>query len=411
MKKSDSVPFLAKHKQCTGCMACIDSCPVSALSCTVFNDGHIYPQCDYSKCINCKKCTKVCPILNNYDYNSPVKQSRPYAAWSMDDEIREKSASGGIFASIASYIISIGGCVAGAVMQGIEVKHIIIDKIEDIYLLQGSKYQQGNLSGIYNQVVKRLKKEQIVLFSGTACQIVGLYSSLKCNKKLLSFLYTIDIVCGGFPSFLPMEKFLSKHKGITTIKSFRDKDSGWKSQNYFYSLKVVNNNGIEINYGNKNIVIGAFNSSLTNRSSCLNCCFAIPCRKSDLTVMDFWGDTNFKKEHFKGLSVAVTHTNKGSQLLNRAKIISRPIKWIDFLPFNQRMAYGKKCFLYLHPSHLFYSFFFKHLHYSILSFLYYEKNIKVLSPIYKFILFTLNKINNIYKQYYINKLINKLDNQ
>lgn len=411
MKGKKAVPFLAKHSLCIGCMACVDSCPVSALSCSVFTDGHIYPECDYSKCINCKKCIKVCPILNNYEYTSGTfKQSTPYATWISNDKMRQKSASGGVFAGLAYYFLSIGGCVAGAIIEGVEVKHIIIDKVEDISLLQGSKYQQGNLSGIYNQVLERLKKKQHVLFSGTPCQIVGLYSFLKYNKNLIPLLYTIDIVCGGFPSFLPMKRFLLEHQDIKAIKSFRDKSTGWKSRNYLYSLKVINSKDEQVDYGNRNIVISSFNSSLTHRSSCLKCRFALPYRKSDITIMDFWGDTNFLKEHFLGLSVAVIHTNKGKELFNKAKIVSHSIKWKDFLFFNQRMVCGNTYFLYIHPSRLFYSFFFNHLTYPILSFLYYEKKILVLSQLYKSILFIINKLNMTYKRFYINKLIKTLDN-
>lgn len=409
MKRKKPTPFLAKHTLCTGCMACVDICPVSALRCSIFTDGHIYPECDNLKCINCKQCIKVCPILNNYEYTSSTF-SLPMAAWINNDKVRQNSASGGVFAGLAYYFLSIGGCVAGAIMEGVKVKHIIIDKVEDIRLLQGSKYQQGDLSGIYNKVLERLKKKQPILFSGTPCQIVGLYSFLRYKKNLINpLLYTIDIVCGGFPSFLPMKRFLLEHQDIKEIKSFRDKSTGWKSRNYTYSLKVINSKDEQVDYGNRNIVIGSFCSRLTHRSSCLKCRFALPHRKSDITIMDFWGDTNFLKEHFLGLSVAVIHTNKGKELFNKAKIVSYPIKWKDFLPFNPRMVCGNTYFLHIHPSRLFYSFFFNHLTYSIISFLYNGRKILVLSHIYKSILFINNKLNMIYKRLYINKLINILD--
>ena len=55
--------------------------------------GCDYPTIDEAACVNCGKCERVCHALNDRGYHFPL---HAYAAWSKDEEIREKAASGGI---------------------------------------------------------------------------------------------------------------------------------------------------------------------------------------------------------------------------------------------------------------------------------------------------------------------------
>ena len=52
---------LAKRSDCTGCMACVDSCSRSAISSIVEKDGHRYPIINYDLCVRCGVCMKVLP--------------------------------------------------------------------------------------------------------------------------------------------------------------------------------------------------------------------------------------------------------------------------------------------------------------------------------------------------------------
>ena len=42
------MPKLAQYKECTGCMACVDSCSHNALQATLNEEGHIVPLIDES---------------------------------------------------------------------------------------------------------------------------------------------------------------------------------------------------------------------------------------------------------------------------------------------------------------------------------------------------------------------------
>lgn len=54
-------PVLFNEKiECCGCGACYAICPVKAISMIEDEEGFDYPIIDYTKCINCNMCIKVC---------------------------------------------------------------------------------------------------------------------------------------------------------------------------------------------------------------------------------------------------------------------------------------------------------------------------------------------------------------
>ena len=53
------LPKLADKYLCTGCLACVDVCPSSAITDTKGYDGHIYVHVDINKCIGCLKCERT----------------------------------------------------------------------------------------------------------------------------------------------------------------------------------------------------------------------------------------------------------------------------------------------------------------------------------------------------------------
>lgn len=99
---------------CYGCAACANACRLGAITMEKASDGFLYPAIDDSKCVNCGACQNVCPALHakfDNDDNPEV-----YAVMASDD-IREKSASGGMFTLLAEYAFSKNGYVCGAVFD------------------------------------------------------------------------------------------------------------------------------------------------------------------------------------------------------------------------------------------------------------------------------------------------------
>lgn len=110
---------------------------------------------------------------------------------------RAASSSGGAFGILAESVLKEGGAVAGAVFrEDWTVEHVVVDKMDELWRLRGSKYMQSDMGNCYRQVKTLLDKGTRVLFSGTPCQVAGLRSFL---KKDYGNLYCLDIICHGVP--------------------------------------------------------------------------------------------------------------------------------------------------------------------------------------------------------------------
>ena len=374
-------PKLADSNTCTGCMACVDSCPTRALTHTWNDEGHLSYVCNTEKCVLCHQCEKTCPVVSHFEYRCDGP-STYLAAWCLKDEVRRKSSSGGAFAAIAGYVLSKGGYVIGASNEGVcDIRHVVINDVADLYKLQGSKYTQSDASGIYKQTLALLKEGKTVLFSGTGCQVAGILSFLS-PKKYTGSLITIDLVCGGIPSRFLIEKFLDGEPyKIKKIVSFRSKTKGWKSKDFSYNLLTEDERGEFHDYtGVKNLIIDGFSREMTERYSCYNCQFNGSSRKSDFTIGDLWGDEQYKKQHEKGLSLVIVHNPDALALIKSLN------DWLEIAPTNKKEAiahnfriingYNIRQFLW-ERKHL--SFLFSHLPYKSLKRIY-ANDISKFSP-------------------------------
>lgn len=72
----------------------------------------------------------------------------------------------------------------------------VTDK-DGLVQLRGSKYLQAKVGNTYKQVRDDLLMGNVVLFSGTGCQIYGLKNFL---GKEYDGLFCIDVICHGTPS-------------------------------------------------------------------------------------------------------------------------------------------------------------------------------------------------------------------
>lgn len=363
-------PQLADRKDCTGCLACVDCCSKAvALTSVIGDDGHLYPVLDKSKCIGCKKCESVCPVVSNLNYQKSTNADF-FACWNTDLSVREKSATAGAFSAIATYVLDNGGVVFGCALDDVAyVHHIWIDNKTDLYRLQGSKYTQSDTAGSYKQVSDFLKQGRLVLFSGTGCQVAGLLSFVKKNS-FSGKLITVDLICGGVPSKLLIDKFIANEPyTVKKILSFRTKDDGWKPKGFRYNLKTLDgNNQIHDYSGVKNLVTDGFSSELTNRYSCYRCQFAGINRLSDFTIGDFWGATEYKEQHQDGLSLLVAHNDKANNLLKenlKLYLEIHPVEPNSAIQYNYRLL-KTKSLQFLLPERVFMVRVFKKCSYKTL---------------------------------------------
>lgn len=158
------MPKLAKDKYCTGCLACKDTCRHGAIS-VVLKNGMPFPKVNSDMCVECKLCEKVCPVVTSISKNK-VSDMQAYGGWATDEKTRYHGASGGAFGGIAqSFFLQMKSPVVfGATLDNDHVRHIMIDRLEDVPLLMNSKYIQSDTDGIYHQVAQCLRVSMMYYF-------------------------------------------------------------------------------------------------------------------------------------------------------------------------------------------------------------------------------------------------------
>lgn len=276
--------------------------------------GFLYPQIAPIACTDCGACERICPIDKNIRLDAPLAA---FAAWSKDSAQHLASSSGGAAYVLSATIIKAGGVVYGCTSEGMHIRHIRVENLTELSKLQGSKYVQSNVCGLYKQVKADLKKDRPVLFIGTPCQVAGLK---KYIKNIPDNLYLVDLICHGVPS----QQMLHEHIAYVAPQQKIRQILFRKGNDYVVSL-AGNNFSYEANVWKepyKDLYIKAFVDSLIYRPSCYQCQFAQPNRVSDITIGDFWGLRNAEKlpaESKNGISVLLPISNKGMKLLYDAK--------------------------------------------------------------------------------------------
>lgn len=303
---------------CTGCSACVSACPYSALSFANNEEGFSFPKIDLMKCKNCGICEKVCPL----DKHQVARKSAYYVVQNRDILQRKESQSGGLFSAVASVVLSEKGiCYGAGFAEDYEVFQLRIDSIDDLHRLQGSKYVQSNPSNSYKQVENDLRSGRWVLYSGTSCMIAGLYSYLSFHKVCLDNLVTCDLICHGVPSPQLWKDNIQRqiHQYGKLIKTkFRDKKHGWHShvESYLFESGAVVDEGYYTDL---------FYSHVALRACCYECKYINnEIKPADITMADFWGISDTKIEltdDNTGISLAITHSTKGLDLLRRANLL------------------------------------------------------------------------------------------
>lgn len=305
---------------CFGCTACEAACSGSCITMKSNDEGFLYPYVDSKSCINCGLCLRACPS-NNIDLKKKIKYA--YAAYYSEGEAYANSSSGGIFAACSSAIIQDGGVVVGAAMSSdYEVKHIIVTDIKDLHNIQGSKYVQSNLEGIFQKVAELLKSNSLVLFSGTPCQVAGLLRFVDCKKINVDQLYTVDIVCHGVPSPLFFKEHMKSCYGEVTNIKFRHKT---KHELSGYALGFEKNGKYTmITPTNRDFYYACYSSQVSLRESCYRCPFTCRDRVGDLTLGDLATqkryDDQLGVEH--ACSIVAVNSEKGQALFEKLKSIA-----------------------------------------------------------------------------------------
>lgn len=99
-------------EECCGCSACAAICPQNAIKMSENEEGFLYPHIDKEKCIDCGMCIDICEFkkFDQNDFASEENHRLVYAARSVDEEVLQKSSSGGGVYSTFGLYIKYGRC-------------------------------------------------------------------------------------------------------------------------------------------------------------------------------------------------------------------------------------------------------------------------------------------------------------
>lgn len=305
--------FLNREKKdCSGCTACVEVCPVGAIKMERDEEGFFYPKVDNNICVHCNKCDSFCSFKScrRRDISDLPKA---YGVKHKQIQERRTSRSGGAFIALSDSVLRENGVVYGAVTgENGYVYHLRAENACERDFMKGAKYVQSDINGVFSKIIDDLSSDRKVLFSGTPCQVMGLLTLLDYKGINRDNLLTCDLVCHGVPSPQIWENYYSliqaRYKRKIVKADFRDKSLGWDTHCESFVLdngkKIISRDYTDLFYDH-----------IIFRPSCHNCRFSNINRPGDITLADFWGIENSDPsfEDNAGVSLVLLNTEKGEK--------------------------------------------------------------------------------------------------
>lgn len=319
---------------CTACNACINICPKNCITMIKnIQDETTYAVIENNRCIHCERCKKVCPI--NYYPQTSVTISC-YSGWSLNEEIRNRGASGGIATEIYRYAAKNGIYFAGVRLNEKREAVFSLNCREGWKDFQNSKYVYSDTKYIFREIAEKLYDKKSVIFVGLPCQVAGLRNYISLGRLDTSKLLTIDLVCHGVmpPVFLQKHVTSIEEKYQRTATDIYFRDPRFLTHLYtftcsddkgvFYKRKVHRNDSYQI----------AYHAGIAYRDNCYHCLFSTKSRMGDITLADFGGVGKIAECKYKNINVSciLTNTNAGEKLIQNLEkqgfiqIEKRPIE-------------------------------------------------------------------------------------
>lgn len=305
-------------RECCGCSACASVCPKRCITMCEDNEGFLYPFVDTDICIECGLCENICPVIHAQP--DEKKEQKAYLVQHKNAQVLRESTSGGAFTAIAKWVLDRGGMVCGAGFDAdFEVVHQWADCYENLKKFRNSKYVQSRIGDTYRQTKQFLMEGRYVLFSGTPCQLEGLFSFL---RKSYEKLVTVDVVCHACPSPLVYREYLEVQKkkigSEFTNVLFRDKYHGYK---YSTMSIICRDTSIKYHEGiDTDVMMRAFFANMSVRPSCYQCAFKKRYRNTDFTIWDCFDVDKFSKklDNDKGVTRILAHSDLANVILKES---------------------------------------------------------------------------------------------
>lgn len=240
----NNINITVRNNLCTGCGICEDMCPTHSIR-IVCSNGENRPVLEGKTCLGdkCGRCLKVCPgvgcnlneLSDTYFSGNGTKTDRYigrylslHTGYSLDEEIRYHSASGGMVSQFLIYLLD-RKAVDGVVVTGFsEHDHItpvsyIARTKEEVLKARGSKYCPVALNKVGNEIRNSEGKYVIV---GLPCHIQGFRKRARIDRKFREHIAGFfAIYCSSNRTFYARDFMLEKcgvNKRDISYFAFRD---------------------------------------------------------------------------------------------------------------------------------------------------------------------------------------------
>ena len=268
---------------CFGCGSCAAVCPVKAINMVRDKYGFLRPQVDEKICVNCNQCVEHCPVLTRKIQRAPVKKAVVVRA-----DGAENSASGGAFFNLAKSLLTKPECffqttqkifIAGTIWnEDFLPETVLTNDLATVEKMRGSKYVWGSTGNSYTETAAALKAGHMVFYSGTPCQIAGLYAFLGEDPDNL---ITLEILCHGGGAPIVWQSYLE-----FAGRKYGKRPAECKMQNAKGKIIFTFADGThkieDINKENEYVPL--YMQGKTKRDCCLVCPFMGRVRNADISL-------------------------------------------------------------------------------------------------------------------------------
>ena len=305
---------IADIHDCFGCGVCAKACPKQIIALKLNKNGFYEPRIESAdQCIKCSICVEVCAFAAD----SQVIDLKPtsYAAWSLNDDIRKNSSSGGIAFEIGRQMLQQGFkiCVVRYNYAKQIPEHYIARNEEELAASAGSKYLQSDTTDGFAGI--DIHDKYVV--TGTPCQIASFRRYIRRFRVESNFIL-VDFFCQGVPSMLLWQKYLrtiGENAKLTDIK-WRSKRRGWHdswAMDYTYSASDGIAKGFSA-LSDGDLFYKIFLKDMCLGSACYKQCkYKLDNSAADLRVGDLWGSRYQDNE--QGVSALIPFTERGQNIV------------------------------------------------------------------------------------------------
>lgn len=165
-----------------------------------------------------------------------------------------------------------------------------------------------------------------VLFTGTGCQVAGLYAVLGSLRDS-ELLVTAEVLCHGVASKMVVDAYIrsKERKYKKKIKRFcfriKNEALGWSGGGTRMKLEFTDGTTFVADKPIDTFFLG-FNKNLFLRESCYQCPYCGTKRVADFTIGDFWGVSvahTTPEQRKLGVSLVLVNSDKAQQVLPELK--------------------------------------------------------------------------------------------